>query len=254
VSKPKAVVLLSGGLDSTTLLAYFRYLDYEVLPFSVYYGQRHKRELHSVEQVCAHYGLTPYGIDMAYNGHTGGPTGAVREANLFKGSSQTDNIAVPHGHYTDESMKVTVVPNRNMILLSLATAYAISESAVLIGYAAHAGDHAIYPDCRPEFVRVMRNAIIEATDPAVQLEAPFIDKTKAGIVTLGTSLKVPYELTWSCYDPQRNPERKAPNFTHCGRCGTCVERIEAFKLAEVPDPTIYKIWGDTRGERLRGGA
>jgi 7-cyano-7-deazaguanine synthase len=243
----KAVVLLSGGLDSTTLLAHLRYLDYEVLPFSVYYGQRHKHELHAVEQVCEHYGLQAYGVDMASHIAYGdrGPTGFIKHANLFKGSSQTDpSVPVPHGHYTDESMKVTVVPNRNMILLSLATAYAISNNADFVAYAAHAGDHAIYPDCRPEFAIIMNEAIRIASDEKVSLLRPFVELTKADIVKRGASLKAPLGMTWSCYDPQKNPKREAPNFAHCGKCGTCVERIEAFQLAGFPDPTIYKIWDD----------
>jgi 7-cyano-7-deazaguanine synthase len=256
----KAVVLLSGGLDSTTLLAHLKFLDYEVLPFSVYYGQRHKHELRAVEQVCSHYGLQAYGVDMvSHLTHLTdrGPTGFIQHAKLFAGSSQTDpSISVPHGHYTDESMKVTIVPNRNMLLLALATAYAISNGAEVVAYAAHAGDHAIYPDCRPEFAIVMNEAIRIASDDKVYLERPFVNLTKADIVKRGYALKAPLHLTWSCYDPQKNSERKDPNFMHCGRCGTCVERKEAFELAEIPDPTIYKNWGDTRGERLseRGGA
>jgi 7-cyano-7-deazaguanine synthase len=245
----KVVVLLSGGLDSTTLLAYMKYLDYEVLPFSVYYGQRHRQELRSVEQVCTHYELQACGVDMT-TGLSDGPTGFIRHAKLFAGSSQTDpTIPVPHGHYEDPSMKVTVVPNRNMILLSLATAYAISNGANTIAYAAHTGDHAVYPDCRPEFIAAMTGAIRLAHYEPIELWAPFSEKTKAEIVTLGDRIQAPLHLTWSCYDPQRNPGgRVSPNYLHCGKCGTCVERIEAFKNAGVADPTVYKNWDD---ERLR---
>jgi 7-cyano-7-deazaguanine synthase len=242
----KAVVLLSGGLDSTTLLAHLKYLDYEVFPFSVHYGQRHSQELYAVERVCTHYGLEAYGVDMSTLDKSG-PTGFIKQAQIFAGSSQTDrNVPVPHGHYEDENMKTTVVPNRNMILLALATAYAITKGADFVSYAAHAGDHAIYPDCRPQFAEAMGKAIELAHFEPIRLDTPFINKSKADIVTFGSKLQVPYELTWSCYDPQKNPNRGLPNFLHCGKCGTCVERIEAFKLAGVPDPTAYKNWDDPR--------
>jgi len=249
----KVVVLLSGGIDSTALVAYARYLDYEVLPFSVYYGQRHKQELLAVEQVCSHYGLECFGVDMASHLTFGerGPTGFIKHAQLFAGSSQTDpTVSVPHGHYEDPSMKVTVVPNRNMILLSLATAYAISNGAHTVAYAAHSGDHAIYPDCRPAFIDAMRMSLELCHYTPLDLWTPWVGNTKATIVQRGSVMQAPFHLTWSCYDPQKNPKREAPNFMHCGKCGTCVERKEAFQLAEVPDPTIYFPWGDTRQERI----
>jgi 7-cyano-7-deazaguanine synthase len=220
----KCVVLLSGGLDSTTLLAYMKYINFEVLPISIYYGQRHKHELDAAEAICKHYGLEWKGFDMSFG-----------SAHLFKGSSQTDNIPVPHGHYEDASMKVTVVPNRNMILLSLATAYAISNDARVVAYAAHAGDHAIYPDCRPQFAEAMKRAIAGCHFEYMELDTPFIRKSKADIVALGAQLHVPFNLTWSCYDPQLSVSR----YIHCGECGTCVERKEAFTLAGIPDPTEY---------------
>ncbi len=128
-------------------------------------------------------------------------------------------------------MKATVVPNRNMILLALAAGWAISQKADAIAYAAHGGDHAIYPDCRPEFAEAMRHAIGLADWHRVELLRPFVTLTKADIVRRGAELGAPLGSTWSCY---RGGAR------HCGRCGTCVERREAFALAGVPDPTDYE--------------
>ena len=127
-------------------------------------------------------------------------------------------------------MKSTVVPNRNMILLSVATGHALSIKARQIAYAAHSGDHAIYPDCRNEFAEAMANAIMLADWEQVELIRPFVDWTKADIVRRGAELGVPFAKTWSCY--------KGGDL-HCGRCGTCIERREAFDLAKVIDPTPY---------------
>ena len=127
-------------------------------------------------------------------------------------------------------MKSTVVPNRNMILLSVATGHALSIKAGQIAYAAHSGDHAIYPDCRNEFAEAMANVIMLADWERVELIRPFVDWTKADIVRRGAELSVPFAKTWSCY--------KGGDL-HCGRCGTCIERREAFDLAKVIDPTPY---------------
>lgn len=216
----RAVVLLSGGMDSTTLLYYLRHEGMECYPFSVLYGQRHQCELDSAEEICHQLGLDLEIVDIEH----------LRSL-LFKGSSQTDDsVEVPEGHYAEESMKQTVVPNRNMILLALANAYAQSIGAGFVAYAAHAGDHAIYPDCRPEFAQAMGVAFVHSGwDPPV-LNRPFITWTKAQIVKCGSALDVPFELTWSCYKGKAK---------HCGKCGTCVERIEAFELAGVVDSTEY---------------
>lgn len=147
-----------------------------------------------------------------------------------------ESIAVPEGHYEDESMKSTVVPNRNMILLSIATAGSIASGLEGVAYAAHAGDHAIYPDCRPAFADAMNEAIKLCDYTSQRLVRPFVSLTKADIVKAGAALGVPFERTWSCYNG---------GATHCGKCGTCVERIEAFKLAGVSDPTDYQIRVDS---------
>jgi 7-cyano-7-deazaguanine synthase len=218
----RSVVLLSGGLDSTTLLAERRSEGRVVLPIAFNYSQRHLKELEAADDVAKHYGLTLKVVNLQ------GLYDVVRGA-----SSQTGDDPVPHGHYADESMRVTVVPNRNMTFLAVATAYAIAQGAAEICYAAHAGDHAIYPDCRPQFADAMRLAIALCDYPERTpiLVTPFVRWSKASIVAIGADMKVPYELTYSCYEGR---------LAHCGLCGTCVERKEAFVLASVPDPTVYE--------------
>lgn len=221
---PKCVLCFSGGLDSTVLLYKLLKEGYDVHCLSVYYGQRHEKELESARLITSNLGIWNNFHEVNFR-RTGIQT-------LLKGSSQTsDYILVPEGHYTDDSMRATVVPNRNMILLSLATAWAISLKAVVVVYAAHTGDHTIYPDCRPEFIEAMEEAICLCDESEPILRTPFSSMTKADIVKLGVGLGVPFEKTYSCY---KGGEK------HCGRCGTCVERIEAFTLAKVPDPTQYE--------------
>lgn len=215
----KVIVVLSGGLDSTVLLHHYLNLRNEVRTLSVHYGQRHKTELHYASATAQRNGVPWELADLQ------------TLKNILPGSSQTsDNVPVPHGRYDEEVMKVTVVPNRNMILLSVAIGHAIAHGYDTVGYAAHAGDHAIYPDCRPEFVQAV-GIVAQLCDwKSVTLDAPFLDMTKAEIVSRGAELKVPFEYTYSCYEGKDS---------HCGRCGTCVERILAFKEAGVHDPTIY---------------
>ena len=150
---------------------------------------------------------------------------------LFGKSSLTDaETEVPEGGYREENMKSTVVPNRNMIMISVAAARAIAIGAGSVAYAAHSGDHAIYPDCRPEFADALAGALRLCHYFPIGLERPFVGMTKADIVRLGADLGVDFSKTWSCY---KGGER------HCGKCGTCAERKEAFRLAGIPDPTEY---------------
>ena len=216
----KYVILLSGGLDSTVLLWHLLDEGHQVSALSIDYGQRHRRELDAAAALAAERGV-PYRVaDLRVLGE------------FLAGSALTsDEIDVPHGHYNDESMKITVVPNRNMLMLSVAAAWAISSSADCIAYAAHSGDHVIYPDCRPEFVRALGQAIALADWRKVRLETPFLKLSKGDICKRGAALGAPLAKTWSCYGGGE---------LHCGRCGTCVERIEAFQLAQVLDPTAYE--------------
>ena len=215
----RTVVVYSGGLDSTVLLAHLLAEGREVHALTVNYGQRHAREIESARAVCAHYGVEHRVADLRALGE------------IFGSNSLTNTaVDVAEGHYTEETMKTTVVPNRNMILLAVAAARAIALKADTLAYAAHGGDHAIYPDCRPEFADAMDHAIGLADWHKVRLERPMVSWSKAEIVRRGAALGVPFALTWSCYKGGAK---------HCGRCGTCIERREAFRLAGVPDSTEY---------------
>ena len=219
VSDPTAGVVLcfSGGLDSTTLLYHLREQGREVLALSFDYGQRHRRELAVAARIASLAGVEHRVADLR------------SITSLLGGSSLTDpTVPLPHGHYTHESMKATVVPNRNMIMLAVAAGWAIARRAGFVAYAAHSGDHAIYPDCREEFARAMGEAISLADWHCVKLLRPFVGWDKARIVRRGMALAAPLHLTWSCYEGGE---------VHCGRCGTCVERREAFRLAGLPDPS-----------------
>ncbi len=216
----KTLVICSGGLDSVTL-AYKIAAEHELLALiSFDYGQRHKKEI-SFAAICAeNLGAEHLVIDIS---HIGG---------LLSGSALTDGIAVPDGHYAEESMKITVVPNRNAIMLAIAYGIASARGAEAVAAAVHGGDHFIYPDCRPAFIesfQTMQNHAL-AGMPEIQLYTPFVNITKADIVATGQKLDVPFASTWSCYKGED---------LHCGRCGTCVERLEAFALAGVADPTEY---------------
>ena len=218
----KCVVLLSGGIDSTTLM-YKLVADYEVWPLTVSYGQRHDKEVFAARNTCEARGewllkRWKY-VDLS----------VLR--NLLP-SALTGVGEIPEGHYADESMLATVVPNRNMILLAIAGGYAAGIGAKYLAYAPHMGDHPIYPDCRPAFIDSATQTLKLGTgwnEDGVELIAPFSAITKADIVKLGKSLNVPYKLTWSCYVGDDRP---------CLRCGTDVERTEAFMLAGLRDPLL----------------
>ena len=215
----KAIVVLSGGMDSAVLAAHLLDSGGELTALSVNYGQRHHRELEYAQRIAEHYRIPWRCADLSM----------LRP--FLAGSSQTSpEVPVPHGHYADETMKATVVPNRNMLLLAVAGAWAISTRAGAIAYAAHAGDHPIYPDCRPAFVEAFAETLLLADWHPVVMLAPFLRWTKGAICRRGVELGVPFELTYSCY-------AGAP--VHCGACGTCVERIEAFREAHAIDPTEY---------------
>jgi len=215
-----AVVILSGGMDSTTLLYDTLNRGYKVRALSFNYGQRHVRELEYAKATCTVLKIQHKVVDLT-------PINS-----LLQGSALTSpSIKVPRGHYTSPSMKATVVPNRNMILLSLAIGYAISIKANHVFYGAHAGDHSIYPDCRREFVTAMQRIARICDYRKIRLHAPYLRIDKGDIVIIGKKLKVDYSSTWTCYDPK---EDKA-----CGHCGACTERLEAFKKAGIKDPIKY---------------
>lgn len=221
--RERAVIIVSGGMDSVTLAYLLASEGYGLHFLSVDYGQRHKKELAYAERCAKRLGASFEVADMSSIGQ------------LLSGSALTDDVEVPHGHYAAENMAVTVVPNRNAIMLSVAYGVAVARHASLVACAVHAGDHFVYPDCRPEFIEafdyMQRRAVEGFGNPELRLHAPFMNKTKAEIVEVGAKLNVPYEDTWSCYEG---------GDLHCGLCGTCYERKEAFQLANVPDPTEYR--------------
>ncbi len=216
----KSVVIVSGGMDSITLLYHLKEIGHEVKALGVNYGQRHAKELVAAAEICT---KAEVHFEIAN----------LQPINQFlQGSSQTSkDVQVPDGHYADESMKKTIVPNRNMIMLSVAIGWAVSLKYDAVAYGAHSGDHAIYPDCRPEFADAMATAASICDWNPIKLLSPFTGKTKSDIAVLGYRLGVPFDKTWSCYKGRA---------LHCGLCGTCVERKEAFELAGLVDPTQYE--------------
>lgn len=218
-----ALVLLSGGMDSTALASELVYGHgaTNVQAIGIHYGQRHATELTSAARVAHRLNIRYDVIDLSV---------LAKSLNSALTGSGTP---VPEGHYAADNMAATVVPNRNAIMLMVAVGVAASRGLEAVYTAVHAGDHPIYPDCRPEFVEAANEAAQLGTAGMgdVEIRAPFVDISKADIVTRGTAVGAPFHLTWSCY--QGGAE-------HCGKCGTCVERAEAFHLAGVPDPTRYE--------------
>jgi 7-cyano-7-deazaguanine synthase len=216
----KVCVLLSGGMDSVA--AFYEVLqNHDVLAcLSFDYGAKHNAreipfaKLHAERNGVLHQVIPLDFMDL-----------------LFKSDLLQSGGSIPDGHYAEESMKQTVVPFRNGIMLAIAAGYAESIEAESLVIAAHSGDHAIYPDCREPFMQAMATAMTEGTYAKIQLLRPFIANDKAGIARRGAELGINFAETWSCYKGQE---------IHCGVCGTCVERREAFALAGLPDPTCYE--------------
>ncbi len=225
----KALVLASGGIDSSTALAMAvdEYGKENVIALSLYYGQKHDKELEAAKNVAGYYGVEQHFLDLSL---------------IFKDSSSSLLIgsaeAVPHGSYDTqkngsdkEDLISTYVPFRNGLFLSVAASIAQAKGCSVIIYGAHADDAAgaAYPDCTPEFNDAMNKCIMEGTGHEVEIKAPFVDLTKADIVKIGLELGVPYELTWSCYEGGDVP---------CGKCGTCIDRAEAFAKNGADDPGL----------------
>jgi len=215
----KVVVIYSGGMDSFTVLNRALKDGKEVHALSFDYGQRHVKEVEYASHVCKKLKISHKTIDIS----------AINQ--LLAGSSLTDDIDIPEDHYQAENMKSTVVPNRNMILLSMAVAYAVSVGAEQVYYGAHSGDHAIYPDCRPEFVKKMNDVCLIANYESVEIFSPYLEVDKAAILTDGIKMGLDYSETWTCY----NGREKA-----CGKCGACQERLEAFNNNNLTDPLAYE--------------
>ena len=213
-----SIIVLSGGLDSTTLLHDNK--DRLALAVTFDYGSNHNaREIECARRQCALLGIEHLVIPLSFMGQ-------YFESSLLSGADD-----IPEGNYDDENMKSTVVPFRNGIMLAVACGLAESRGLKHVMIANHGGDHAIYPDCRRGFVDAMSLAMQQGTYDGVDIIAPYTDITKAEICARGAKLGVDYSLTYSCYKGGAR---------HCGRCGTCRERQEAFQLAGVPDPTLYE--------------
>lgn len=212
-----SLIIVSGGMDSITML--YEYKERIALGVSFNYGSNHNsHEIVFAKWHCKQLNIEHVVIDLAFM-----PL-------YFKSSLLCGAEAIPDGHYTDENMKSTVVPFRNGIMLAIAAGIAESRDLQYVMMANHSGDHAIYPDCRAEFVEAMSKAMQLGTYPGIQILAPYTNITKTDIAKHGKQLNVDYSKTWSCY--------KGGDI-HCGTCGTCVERKEALRNAGIEDPTVY---------------
>lgn len=234
MNQKSIVAILSGGLDSSAMLWYLQnsgFVIKEIITFN--YGQRHSKEVQNAKLVVeefikSYYNVNHQIVDMTNIGK------------LISKGSLTGGEDVPHETYDAESQRITIVPNRNMIFLSIAAGRAISIDAKAIGYAAHSSDYSVYPDCRPEFIELMNKTLYQGNlwDP-VELIAPFQHLSKIDVVKIGLDLNVPFHLTWSCYEGKNDP---------CLECGTCLERTEAFFKNNVQDPAINdEKWADALG-------
>ena len=280
-----SVAIVSGGLDSITLVYHMISEGYKPHLLSFDYGQRHKKELGFARITANALGLQHNIIDLTGITHlisnsalTSGEIHVLAEDpnTSAKQTGEHHSIEVPDGHYAEETMKATVVPNRNMMMLSIAAAVAVNNKYRCIATGVHSGDHFIYPDCRPEFIEGMNNIIPIANadfhnfdgfqDPTTSdissgaIWAPFLSVSKADIAFRALELGVPLHLTWSCYKGGEN---------HCGKCGTCVERLEAIAEAQmrwaksgkmmpqtVIDDTVYddtKFWKVATREKSNAG-
>lgn len=219
----KVVVLCSGGMDSVAALYWAQREHAVTATVSFDYGAKHNhREIPFAAEHAAKIGARHEIVRLDFVNR------------LFNSSLLQSGGDIPEGHYEAENMKQTVVPFRNAIMLSVACGLAESIEAEGLVIAAHGGDHAIYPDCREDFMRAMGDAMRLGTYAGVQLLRPFIALTKSAIAVEGTRLGVDFARTWSCYKG---------GTVHCGKCGTCVERREAFALAGLADPTVYAATG-----------
>lgn len=210
--KRKTIVVFSGGLDSTTLLYHLIDFGHEVKAISFDYGQRHRKELDAASTIASKLRIQHRVVDV---------TGL---ATIFGSNALTDRqVDVPHGEYSPQTMQVTVVPNRNMIMLSIATGWAIATGFDSVAFGAHSGDYTPYPDCQPAFAAAVNAATHVCDRTPVEILAPFVRWSKRDIVRHGKELNVPFDLTWSCYQGGENP---------CGLCSTCLDRAGAFENGE----------------------
>lgn len=212
-----SVIIVSGGMDSITLL--YQKKEEIALAISFDYGSNHNaREIPFAQMHCEHLGIKHITINLDFMHQ------------YFKSSLLEGADAIPEGHYASDNMKSTVVPFRNGIMLSIAIGIAESNALDEVLIANHGGDHTIYPDCRPEFINAINNAAIQGTYNNVNVVAPYTNITKGEIARIGAKLGIDYSKTWSCYKGGAQ---------HCGKCGTCIERREALAEAGIVDTTVY---------------
>lgn len=217
----KVVLGLSGGMDSATLAAFYLDKGYEVIPVSFNYGSKHNfYEQKAAYTLSGFYGLTITEINLDFIGQ------------LFKSNLLKTGGEIPEGHYQSHTMSRTVVPGRNVIFISIMMGYAWSIAADIVAIGVHAGDHAIYEDCRAGFVAAMNAAVIAGSGDRIRLEAPFQYFDKSKILRIGLNLETPYHLTRTCYKDQP---------VSCGKCGSCEERLEAFEKIGRKDPIEYEL-------------
>lgn len=216
--KKNSVIIVSGGMDSITLL--YDHKDEIALGISFDYGSNHNaREIPFAKMHCERLGIKHITINLDFMHQ------------YFKSSLLDGADAIPEGHYANDNMKSTVVPFRNGIMLSIAIGIAESNNLDQVFIANHGGDHTIYPDCRPEFIKAIDSAANAGTYNNVKVIAPYTQITKSDIARIGKKLGIDYTETWSCYKGGE---------IHCGKCGTCVERKEALAEAGIEDCTIYE--------------
>lgn len=214
-----SVIIVSGGMDSVTLLYDIHSRGEEVHALSFDYNQRHQKEIQYAKMNCDALNIPHTIISLSV-------LNDIAPSSLTRQSSP-----VPEGEYDGENMKQTVVPNRNMVMLSLAASFAISIGADKLYYGAHSGDHAIYPDCRPEFVKAVSETLLLCDWHPIELVVPYLHDNKETILKRGLDLGIDYSKTWTCY----NGREKA-----CGKCGSCVERLAAFIAIGKTDPLEYE--------------
>lgn len=229
-SKEKVVAIVSGGMDSVTMLKMLVDQGKDVLVMNFSYGSKHnEKERAALQWICREMGLNLYTYDLPIKTTMILPSGDQQSEDLLVSNLLKSGEDIPDGHYEEENMRKTVVPFRNGIMLSIAVGFAESHGALAVYYGNHAGDHVIYNDCRPEFVQALDAASIVGTCTGIQIRSPFAAMTKTQIAKLGMRIGAPLDIAWTCYKGGDRP---------CGTCSTCVERIEAFWNIGIPDPQL----------------